>query len=486
MNVTCWTVIIFVLSKWPPNGLCLSFNVGNKGFICRAVSKPHDPWIGTNVVKKTSDLKCWIIAMIGQARGKRCVLLTILNTTRNYVYVHLTSRNCDIPHVKYSGSEIHCIFPNEERHPLNGASTKFRKISTKHPVYFINSSGLIRNAIFMGSRKSNGFNAEALGWRTKLGTRYSNVFICSERDGSIGREERDESSRRKDRVFGKILVRKRRNILENSTTAFSTYYRNTVIASDPITPPLTKTVQNPITLPRRATEVWNSCPQSVVVNCSTIFITPTVVGTRHAGSLVATGKLTPLKHFSATPLLRNNTLVAQTSHLGSAPTLALNATSTGIIAHPEERPQNATYIYDENLVAVICTTQGSAFITTLGCATVTSVTTTSSTAKPTLRTTTESDKSDNTKQTKLYVGLIAGGGVLLFIIICIALFLFVRRYRRIKALRRKAKQISYFNRFDCSSAWDEPDRFGGSKLSVFTLKNSKFDIDWESTHDSKQ
>jgi hypothetical protein len=91
----------------------------------------------------------------------------------------------------------------------------------------------------------------------------------------------------------------------------------------------------------------------------------------------------------------------------------------------------------------------------------------------------------NTKYNELYIGLIAGGGVVLFIIICVAMCLLIRRYRRIQALRRTAKHISYFNRFDCSSPWDEPDRFGGSKLSVFTLKNSKFDIDWDSTHDSK-
>ncbi len=486
MIVTFWTVIIFVLFNWTPNGLCLNFNVDKEVFICRAVLR-HDPWIGTNVLKKTADLKCWRIPLVGQTGKTECVLTT-LNNTR--YYVHLTSRNCDIVRIKYSGSEFRCSLPDEEaRLLLNGTSKKigkFTKISSKYIVYFINSTR-VKYAI-SGSRRFK--------WGTKLERRHWNVFTCSKLEDSIRRKKREVPLRSEDTVFGKTFVRERRNILGNynNSTAFSAYFSHTSsIISQQVRPLLTPSVQSStvtsrnVTVPSRsATDVWDLCRQSYV-NRTAIFVPPTLVGAQHAAtSLAATSQVIPTTYFATTSMLRNNTHTVATHHLGSAATLPLNATSTWTVAHFEKRTVNATY--SNGSVSVMYTTQGSTFRTTLRCDTVTQtlITTKESLTTPNSTPTLTTTAGDDTKHKQLYVGLIAGGGVVLTIIICIALFLLVRRYRRIQALRRTAKQISYFNRFDCSSPWDEPDRFGGSKLSVFTLKNSKFDIDWESNHDGKQ
>ena len=487
MIATYWTATIFVLFDWASDGLCVNLNPGDKDIVCHRIRK-HGPRIGPVVQKGTTDLKCRIILSIELNGEKNCVL-TILNTTRHYV--HLANRNCDIENDKYFGSKLNCVVSNEPTSQrLFDTSIKFgksKKNSSKYIVHFIKSVG---NA----SMNSSTFNnTRYLRRSTNLDIRYWNVLICRKRIGSKKREKNNETWRGVDDVFDKPLQRDRRNILGHvNATAFPGYFLTATVIPT-VTPRFTATAQKSSVTSQNlkvASQSATRCRRSMVVNRSTIFVAPTVVGTPHVGSFVATSKLTPVSPISTTMMLRNHTRFAQTNNL-SATTLELNATATRRVAQPENRTTiNATFIYTDRLVSVVSTRQGSALIANIGCESFTKIFSTESTyvptkicGTPTSRGPTPDDQ--NSKPTKLFIGLIAGGAVFFSIIIGVAIFRLVRRYRRIQGLRKKAKHISYFNRFDCSSPWDEPDRFGGSKLSVFTLKNSKFDIDWESTQDTK-
>ena len=471
MSVTFWT-IIFVLLNCPPNGLCLNFNVASEvKLVCRVV-----PFIGGIVGRKITYLQCWRKPFLGRTRGIQCVA-TKLNTSR--IYVQFICRNCDTASNKFSLSKHHCILPNEEALLRNSASKRNGNL-TNYIVHFINRTKRVDNVILC-LQKFNRFK-----WRT-TDTKYWNVFISSKRDASITSSKKNVSWKRTDKIYDKVLARKRRHILGNYTnsTTFLTYSRPINITSHSVTP--SRTVQSPSVTSRSVSDLSDFCPQSVIVDCSTISVTPTVVGTRHAESLVGTSQLTALTQFTTIAMLRNSTYVAEAGYSSSASKLALNASLTLISAQSENSTQNATpfaYNINNGSITVTCTTQGFAFTTSFRCPiiTPTDLESLSTTNLPSTTVTTTSRQ--DTKFKPLYIGLIAGGAVILSIIICIAMVLLIRRYRRIQALRRTAKQISYFNRFDCSSPWDEPDRFGGSKLSVFTLKNSKFDIDWDSTHDT--
>ena len=472
MSVTFWT-IIFVLLNCPPNGLCLNFNVTSEvKLVCRVV-----PFIGSVVERKTTYLQCWRKPFLGRTGGMQCVA-TKLNKSR--IYVHFNCRNCNTASNKFSLSKHRYILPNEEAFLRNSTSKK-RGNLTNYIVHFLNRTKRVDNAILC-LQKFNGFK-----WRT-IDIKYWSVFICSKRDASITRSKKNVSWKKTDKIYDKVLARKRRHILGNYTnsTTFLTYSRYINITSHQVTP--LQTVQSPSVTPRSVSDLRDLCSQSVIVDCSTISVTRTVVGTRHVENLVGTSQLTSLTHFTTTVMLRNSTHVAEAGYSSSASKLASYATSRLISAQSENSTQSATplaYNINNGLITVTCSTQGFAFTTSFPCHIVTptlSETSPTPNLTPTTMTTTSHQ---GTKFKPLYIGLIAGGAVILFIIICIAMVLLIRRYRRIQALRRTAKQISYFNRFDCSSPWDEPDRFGGSKLSVFTLKNSKFDIDWDSTHDTK-
>lgn len=475
------TVIIFVFFEWHPNALGLNVNVGAHDFICRSVLK-RDPRTESNVLDQSSGLKCWTVRIFDERRQRQCVL-KILNTTREYLY--FTNLNCEILNSRLA---FNCIlFRKEARYYLNSTWTIFQ-LPSNNFVLYVNSTGIARNSINSSSNRFNDYNTASPRRHSNLNRVNVDVFICNKQNEKVGQKKNKKSWQRvnaqQGNVFGKIFVRNRRNILGNfsGATAFSKYFHSQMTMTREVA--LSTSAQSPVvTVPMLS----NLCPRSVVVNRSTIYITPTLVAATYVGSSVSTQKRVST-HFRATPMLRPTTLVGNTtqSSFSGKPTatFVLNSTSTWIVAHSRYRSMNATFRHHLGSLQYI--TQGSAFIASVSCATVSQLSTTSreSSKTPTSRTTT-TDKDDTTHKT-LYLGLIAGGGAVLFIIICIAMFLLVRRYRRVKALRREAKQISYFNKFDCSLAWDEPDRFGGSKLSVFTLKNSKFDIDWESTNDTKQ
>ena len=491
MIITYCIAIIFVLFDWTPDGLCLNLNTGNQDITCRSVLK-RGLRIGPGVLKETTDLKCRIVHGTKSSREKDCVL-TIRNTTRHYV--HLANRNCDISNVTYFGSILDCVVSDERTsHRFYGTSIRFgesKKIPSKYIVHFIDS-------VMGNSSILNGFNTRRL--RRGPDARFWNVFICSKRFNANIQAKNNERSRGVKNVFHKLVQREKRHILghTNNATAFRGYLQPNSTVISQVTPPrrtpiFPVTSQNVTVASRSASELLESCPRSVLVKNSTVFVTPTIAGTPHVESSVATSKLTSVSQVSATIdalLLRNHTRFAQTSNAGSAATLALNANATRTVAQEKTSTNYGTYIYSDSLVSIVSTRKDSAFIANLGCATVVehfstesahvsrNVCGTATSSRPTPR-------DHSTKPKALYIGLIAGGAVIFSIIIGVALFRCVRRYRRIQGLRRKAKHISYFNRFDCSSPWDEPDRFGGSKLSVFTLKNSKFDIDWESTHDTK-
>ena len=473
MILNFWT-LIFVLLNCPPNGLCLNYDVASKAeLFCRAV-----PWIGPIIRRKTTaHLQCWRIPLVERTGRELCVL-TKLDTTRNYV--HLFCRNCDTTNDKFSLSQHQCVVSNEEEWFFRSGASKRVGNFTKYIVHFINRTKHIDYAMLC----SSSFND--LEWRTRFGPKYSRVFICSRGNDSIT-WKRNEALKTTDKDDDRTFARVRRNVLgnDNYSTTFQSYStpfpNHTNTHSQPLTP--SRTVQSPAVTSRNAS-VGDLCTRTVIVDCSTIFTTPTVVSTQQ--SSVGTRQLTSLTYFT-TAMLRNSTHVTERSYWSSASKLASNTTSrlaiTTSAAHLENSTQNTPTIANINngSITVTCTS----FITRFRCSSVTP-NDPASPPRSNLPTTRMTTSAGNTKYNELYIGLIAGGGVVLFIIISVAMCLLIRRYRRIQALRRTAKHISYFNRFDCSSPWDEPDRFGGSKLSVFTLKNSKFDIDWDSTHDSKQ
>ena len=469
MSVTFWT-IIFVLLNCPPNGLCLNFDVASEvKLVCRVA-----PFIGSIVGRKTTYLQCWSKPFLGRTGGMQCVA-TKVNTSR--IYVHLICRNCDTASNKFSSSKHHCILYNEEALLRNSISKKNGNF-TNYIVHFINRTKRVDNEILC-LQKFNGVK-----WRP-IDIKYWRVFICSKRDASITRGKKNVPWKRTGKIYDKVLARKRRHILGNYTnsTTFLTYSRHINLTSHQVTPSLT--VQSPSVTSQSVSDLRDLCPQSVIVDCSTISVTPTVVGSRYGESLAGTSQLRSLTHFTTTVMSRNSTHGAEAGYSSSVSKLATNATSS---PPSENTTQNTTpfaYNINHGLITVTCTTQGFAFTITFRCPIVTPTDPKSSSTPNLSPTTMTTTSRQDTKFKPLYIGLIAGGAVILFIIICIAMVLLIRRYRRIQALRRTAKQISYFNRFDCSSPWDEPDRFGGSKLSVFTLKNSKFDIDCDSTHDTK-
>ena len=440
MIVAFSRIIIFALSIWLPCGLCLNFGVGNNLLTCRATLK-RERRFGPGVPRKKTVLRCLVMSENGQAGSEepRCAF-QIQNLTRHHV--KLTGGNCKIDQVKYSGVDLQCSVKNVGRktatQPSEASTLKFGALRKKYIVYFINSTQRIRNPI-LRMKRIHVFDSRR---GTKKKKRDSAFLLCSKLYGLIGRERRRLHLRSRRKEFGEIIVRKKRHTLANfsSSSAFPSYFPH-IARTLLVTPPLTRAV-------RTLTEVSDLCPRSVVVNRSTIFLTPTIIVTQQAGSPVATSRLVVVTYFTSTQGLRN-TSVTRTSHLRSLPTLALNASrSSGILAHLNQSAQNLTHFHNAPLVSpVVHASRDHAPVVMLVCATVAQLLTTTQKEKPTMSTT---RGEVDTKNAKLYIGLIASGGVVLSVIICGALFLLVRRYRRVQALRRKAKQISYFNKFDCS------------------------------------
>ena len=468
MIASFWTVIIFVLFNWSPNGLCLNSTAGNEGSsACRAVFQLN-PWIKNTFQKKIIVIKCWPIQFRTLNGARERLRLKMRNFDKpNFIIFHLKSYRL----------EFHCVAANQEaRNNLyNTFTRRFKKYSLKHIVCFKNSTVFTRNVILGLSS----FNARPLRRLGDLKTKQWRDFFRDTASSFITRKKTEKRINAQE-MFNKKHPRHKRNSSgnERNATAFTKFFLNTNTTAYPVTPSLVTTVHSVSVTSGNIT--WSSrsstdlCPRSVVVNHSTIFVTPAVMEVGSTRRLVATSKLTLVTQFSATV---NSTV---------APTMALNATTTSVLTHINSSSINATYIYKNHLVSILQTKHSYVFITTLSCATVSPSFTTLRSSQtrnitPTASTTTYKDD----KKDRLYIGLISAGGAVFSIIILIGLFYFIRRYRRIKALRRKTKHLSYFNRYECSSPWDEADRFG-SKLSVFTLKNSKFDIDWEPSQDTKQ
>lgn len=287
------------------------------------------------------------------------------------------------------------------------------------------------------------------------------------------------------KILAKKSLRKRRHVLGNTSSSYtySAYFSSPhAVNVSPVRLPVTLTLPSP-----QQPSIY--CPQSAVINGTTIILATPAAGEQFSGTLVSTGKLTPF--LKAVDMLqsRPSTSIAHsvqaTSSFGGVQIGARGTPFASDVAQMRTTTANATFIYNSRLVTVVYTASNSsyAFITTWNCATVTPNESESRGATPT-DTPNPSETNPPRKKMNLVVGLAIGGGIVLGFLLIAVLTVLIRRYRRVRGVRKKAKQISYFNRYDCSAAWDEP--FGGSRLSVFTLKNSKFDIDWETPNEGKR
>ena len=285
-------------------------------------------------------------------------------------------------------------------------------------------------------------------------------------------------------ILLKRNLRQRRDISGDfsASYAYFAYFssRSTDVSSTPVTSANTRPSQSPQSV---ISLVW--CPQNAVIDSSTIYLRKSAPGEQFRGTIVPVSNLTPMSRVD----MQQPTLKMSPGSVGStAPSLETMAKATSSNLSQLRTNTPNIFIYSSRLVSIVHSASNSsyAFITTWHCATVNTHSSSSSLTDGQMQptTATSSPKSSRDVKVKWVMALAVTGGVIFAFILIIVLIALVRRYRRIQSLRRKAKQISYFNRYDCSSAWDEP--FGGSRLSVFTLKNSKFDIDWDTPNEGKK
>ncbi|XP_046845058.1 uncharacterized protein LOC124438905 [Xenia sp. Carnegie-2017] len=292
--------------------------------------------------------------------------------------------------------------------------------------------------------------------RAKTKTRVSRVIFLSvywiQRNKNISRLD-------KDKITHEILKRNKRNILGNrqNTTTFPKHFHNTSSYTNDVTRQTT-TAQNKMLI--TSSEITTFCNNSLPIISSTITSYLSTINRSHQTQVIS-----PSSNVFAS-MLHNLTGHKASNYLSK--TTSVTKVNSAIHSNSRITATKSTITTSKNLQQ--------------SCITQPYVTTTK--IKPS-QMTTKRNNIMTRKQNKLFVGLIAGGCVVSSIIIAIAMFLLVKRYKRIQAKRRTEKQISYFNRYEGTSPWDESEQFRDSKLSVFTLKDSKFDIDWDSSNDIK-
>lgn len=440
MNATIPWLIIFLIFQWLSSGHGLNLNItfdgGGINAFCRFIFK-YDAKDTVILKRKIFKLKRDVIS---ESKNFKCVLCR-LNSTRNYAATKRT-----ICHIIYHS--LYHALQNQDVHRQWIISAKgSRTFLGYHNVYFVISTEFINSrlsSLGVGKRRA----------RTK--TRVSRVIFLSvywiQRNKNISRLD-------KDKITHEILKRNKRNILGNhqNTTTFPKHFHNTSSYTNDVTRH-TATAQNKMSI--TSSEIITFCNNSLPVISSTITSYLSTINRS-----LQTQVISPSSNVF-TSMLHNLTSHRASNYLSK--TTSETKVNSAIHSNSRITATKSTITTSKNLQQ--------------SCITQSYVTTTK--IKPS-QMTTKRNNIMTRKQNKLFVGLIAGGCVVTSIIIVIAMFLLVKRYKRIQAKRRTEKQISYFNRYEGTSPWDESERFRDSKLSVFTLKDSKFDIDWDSSNDIK-